>query len=95
MEGKLPPQFYKPVIRRPEFDARLPNQHIKRQTVIRGSTGRRCQWCNSLLPLDDNQCTACGGTQIDTGSLDLSNAPDWKKRIKGIGGDPRRGYGGV
>ncbi len=95
MSGKLPPLFYKPVIPRPEFDARLPSQHIKRQAVIRGSTGRRCQWCNALLPLNDNQCTACGSTQIDTGSLDLSNAPDWKKRIKGLGGDPRRGYGGV
>ena len=95
MGGQLPPQFFKPVIKRPEFDARLPQKHLKRQAVIRGSTGRRCQWCNALLPIDDNQCTACGGTQIDPGLIDLANAPAWRKRIKGLGGAPNDGYTGI
>jgi len=92
MGGKLPPQFYKPVIKRPQWDARLPQEHIKRQSVIRGSTARRCQWCNALLPLNDNQCTACGSTQIDMGLIDMSSAPAWKKRFKGLGGNPKHGY---
>ena len=88
--------FFKPFnVKRPEFDARLPKEHVKRQTVIRGSTAKRCQWCSSLLPLDDNQCTACGVTQIDVGLLDLSSALAWKKRIKGLGGNPNRGYNGT
>ena len=95
MSGQLPPQFYKPVIPRPEFDARTPKLNQKRQTVIRGSTGRRCQWCSALLSLDDEQCSACGSTQIDVGLLDMSAAPAWKKRIKGLGGNPNRGYTGT
>jgi len=92
---KRPPMVFKPYdVKRPEFDARLPKEHIKRQTVIRGST-KRCQWCSALLPLNDNQCSVCGSTQIDTESLDLSDAPTWKKRIKGLGGNPRRGYNGT
>lgn len=94
MNKNLPSQVYKPfAIKRPEFDARLPQAGIKRQTVIRGST-KRCQWCSSLLPLNDGQCPTCGASQIDIGLLDLKEAPAWKKRIKGLGGNPNRGYNG-
>jgi hypothetical protein len=91
----LPPAFCKPVIKRPEWDARVPKLHLKRQSVIRGSTGRRCQFCSALLPLDDEQCTACGATQIDVGLIDLKEAPAWRKRIKNLGGPPIHGYRGT
>jgi hypothetical protein len=94
MGGQLPPQFYKPTIKRPEFDASLPQVHQKRQSVIRGAGRKRCQWCAALLPLEDSVCTACGATQIDSGLIDLANAPAWKKRIGSLGGNRRNGYNG-
>ncbi len=98
-ELKRPHLFWnKPVIPRPEFDQSKPGAHIKRQSVIRGSTGSRCYACSALLPADDNQCTACGRTQIDlsmlTDSKDEVGGSMWRKRIKFLG-EPRRGYTGV
>lgn len=91
----LPPQFYKPIIKRPEWDARLPKEHIKKQTVIRGAGAKRCQFCSALLPIDDEQCPSCGSTQIDVGLINLKEAPAWRQRIKGLGGNPNRGYTGI
>lgn len=90
MADKLPPQFYKPVIPRPQFH--IFGQH---KGAIRGSTARRCQWCSSLLNMKEDVCGHCGGTQIDMGYVDLSDAPDWKKRIKGLGGNVSHGYNGM
>lgn len=89
MNEKLPPQFFKPIIKRPRFH--IFGQH---RGTIRGSTAKRCQWCSSLLSIKEDICPQCGSTQIDKGYFDISNAPDWKKRIKGLGGNPNGGYNG-
>ncbi len=81
----------KPTVKRPDFDKSRPSEQVKREPVIRGAGGNRCYGCGALLPLDDNQCTACGRTQID---LSLIESDLWKKRIKYLGA-PRKGYDGV
>lgn len=91
MANQLPPQFYKPIISRPKF-------HIfgENHGIIRGSTARRCQWCSSLLGIKEDVCPQCHATQIDRGYADnLSDAPAWRKRFKGLGGNPRGGFNGM
>ena len=85
---KRPPISNKPTVPRPQFH--VFGQH---RGSIRGIS-IRCQWCAGMMPMNTEVCPWCGSTQIDEGLIDLSSAPDWKRRLKLLG-KSEKGYTGV